>query len=181
MEHVVVWDPAGEFWEGAVVDEAKANRLRSRGVALLPCDPSIFRLAGFAGYAKRGWGAGWPLSSVAPAVVAPIAVFHPGGSFSRVHWAARLVADAGGGPTAGVLRIASGEGFWNQNRSVISDGPVQKNVVEIASLKAPDAHGGWTVGGQAFIHAGVPGFYGLGVYGFAPGMRLAWLAVSLTP
>ncbi len=180
MENVVVWDPEGIFWEGAVVDESTANMLRQRGVALLPCDQRSFKLAGFAGFAKRSWGSGWPLDTAVPQIIAPIAVFHPGAPNKVVHWAARLVS-ASDEPRAGILRIAAGEQYWTQQRSVISEGTVQKNLVEIATIGKKDAFDGWTVGGQAFIHAGSPGFYGLGIYGFAPGMRVAWLAVTLTP
>jgi hypothetical protein len=183
MKHVVAWDPEGIFWEGAVVEDLDVGRIRARGGVTLPCAPETFTLAGFSGYARRSWGSGWPLEGNTPKLISPIAIFAPGDPHRRLHWAARLVPAAEVAPEmrTGVLRLAATEAYWNQHRAVVSEGNAQRNLVQVSEIGKPDERGGWTVGGSCFLHVQGPGNYGLGIYGFAPGMRLAWLAVTLTP
>jgi hypothetical protein len=190
MHHVVIWDPDGDYWEGAIVDSQRVNELRARGVALLPCVPEVFRLAGCSGFAKRAWGAGWPLDTVVPAIVCPLTIFAPAQPVLRtLHWSARLVpAESGRARLAagkevaqGVLQLAASEQRSGQHRAVVSDSQDGTNAISIASLGKPDAEGGWTVEGRAFLHASSEGFYGLALYGCAPGLRVEWLASTLTP
>ncbi len=183
-DHVVVWDPTGEYWDGGVVSELKARELASRGVVTLPCVPETFTLAGFAGFAKRSWGSGWTLAEPGGSIgsQAPIAIFAPGEPHRRIHWAARLYGERSENKRTGILRLAAMEAYWNQHRAVISEiGGAARNAIEVASLEKPDEYGGWTVRGTARLDVPSPGVYGACVYGYAPGMRLAWLAVTLTP
>lgn len=182
MKHVVVWDPEGTYWEGAVVEEERSNELAARGVVSLPCVPENFGLAGFSGYAKRSWGSGYPLDAQS-STASPLAIFAPGDPHRSLHWAARLVSFADAPETrTGQLRLAALSAYWTQNRGTVSEaGGASRNLVEIAKIGKPDEHGGWSVGGKARLDVPMPGFYGLGLYGAALGMRVAWLAVTLTP
>ena len=69
---VVVDDPSGQYWEGALVKGREGHILRSRGVIVLPVDPRMFRFSGIGGYMKRSWGAGFPLTNVVPALNCPL-------------------------------------------------------------------------------------------------------------
>ncbi len=176
MKHVVLWDPKGEYWEGAIVDGEQVGRLEDRGVVVLPCSPELFSTAAFAGFAKRSWGSGWPLDGAVPVAVCPLAIYYPGEPYRALRWKARLVGKSGQGIP---LRIAAGEGRGNVVRPVLQD--IGKNCVEIGSLGKPDSNGGWTVGGESLFCASGPGFFSLALYGCAMGMRVAWVAATLTP
>jgi hypothetical protein len=184
MNHVVIEDPSGAFWEGAVVDQGHAEPIRSRGGCTMPCDPALFVLAGFAGFAKRSWGGGWPLGGMEAKPHAPIAVFSPGESHPNVHWRARLIPESRTQTPeerAGTLRLATSPTYWSQTQCTLGSGVREMNMVEIAQLPNLGEHDtGWIVGGSARLYIPSPGFYGLGIYGMAAGMRLAWLAVTLT-
>ncbi len=187
MHHVVVWDPEGDYWEGAIVDSQKAVQLAGRGVASLPCVAEVFRFAGVSGFAKRAWGAGWPLDTVVPALVCPLSIYSPG-QLPGLEWCARVVPTesgkanlaAGREVAQGVLRIAAGEHRGLQ-RAVVAEHPARPNAVEIAKLGAPDEDGGWTIYGHALLQTPGEGYYGLSLYGFAPGLRVVWVAATLTP
>lgn len=187
QHHIVVWDPANKYWEGAVVDAIRVNELRGRGVATLPCNPDLFRYAGTSGYSKRAWGAGWPLDTVVPSLVTPLTLYVPFDAPKNVEWAARLMpsgeaiarVEKGHAPSNGILRLAAAEMRGSQYRAVITDHE-GKNGVDISRLGKPDEQGGWTVYGRAQIHSSGEGCYGLALYGFAPGMRVAWLAATLS-
>lgn len=177
MKHVVVWDPSDEYWEGAIVEEAHLGALEARGVATLPCVPELFPRVGFAGYARRSWGAGWPLDGEVPRATCPIAIFAPGDPYRRIHWKARLVGEKGRGIP---LRLAAAEAHGNVIRPTLRDLPTASNAADIANLGDADDAGGWTIGGQAEIVLPGPAMIALCLYGSAPGMRVAWLAATLT-
>ncbi len=81
----------------------------------------------------------------------------------------------------GVLRLAAAEQRGSQLHASVTDSAEASNAVEVAALGKPDEDGGWTVEGRAFLHATGDGCYGLALYGFAPGLRVVWLAATLTP
>jgi hypothetical protein len=56
-----------------------------------------------------------------------------------------------------------------------------KNSVNCGKLGPIDDFGGWTIQGRSQIHVQGEGCYGLALYGFAPGLRVAWAAASLAP
>ena len=180
QNYVVAWDPSGDYWEGAIVDEVRSRQLAARGVVTLPCHPEIFQLAGFAGYARRSWGSGWPLDNAVPQACCKLALFAPGEPYRKVHWAARLVAESTSDQHVGLLRLAATEAYWNQHRAVLSEFTGSTNVVDLSKIGPADEHGGWIVRGNARFDAPIPGFYGMGLYGNGFGMRVAWLAVTLT-
>lgn len=187
QHHIVVEDPARKYWEGAVVDAVRVNELRGRGCATLPCNPDLFRLGGVSGYAKRAWGAGWPLDTIVPSLVCPLTLYVSFDAPKNVEWAARIMPsdealdrmDRNQPPSNGHLRLAAGEMRGSLHRAVITDHE-GKNAVDVAKLGPPDEQGGWTVYGRAQIHANGEGCYALSLYGFAPGMRVAWLAATLS-
>lgn len=189
MHHVVVWDPAGEYWEGAIVDAVRVSELRAKNIATLPCVPEVFRFAGCSGFAKRSWGSGWPLDTVIPSLICPLTIFSPANPTLRtINWGARLVPSEigrqrmlqGQRVAQGSLQIAAGEQRGSQMRAAVTDTD-RPNAVQIASLGNPDEDWGWTVEGRAVLHSSGEGCYGLALYGFAPGLRVAWLAATLTP
>ncbi len=178
MNHVVIWDPENEYWEGAIVSEGTAAALEQRGVATLPCDPNLFSQGGFCGFAKRAWGAGWPLDGDIPMAVCPMSIFYPGEPFRTLRWKARLAGTAGQGIP---IRLAAGEARGNVVRPVLHDVAGKGNAVDIAKLGDQDEHGGWTVGGETHLSVSGPSFFAICLYGSAPGMRVVWLAATLIP
>lgn len=187
MQHVVVWDPKGEFWEGAIVEEAKSRELEQRGAATLPCVPEIFRLTGFAGYAKRAWGSGWPLDSRTPSHVCPLSIWTPSSDLRTLHWKAFVApTDSGADRIArgqevageGIVRLITGETRESVMRPGLSSHHQAKDP-EISKLGAP-RDGGWIIGGFSNFSVPGAGLYALGLYGFAPGLRVVWVAATLT-
>ncbi len=177
---VVVHDPEGKFWPGAVVDALRANQLRPRGVALLPVVPQLFKLSGVGGYAKREWGAGWPMDEAVPRIHSPLTMYCVG-EHTKFHWLARLVADQrfGAGATFdGSLRLAADHNQPNPLKVGLAPDPTRPSV-DMRALGAPDVRNGWTVGGHATAKVPQDGHYGFGLYGSAPGLRVAWAAISL--
>lgn len=177
QKYVVVWDPENEYWEGAIVDGELVASLETRGVAVLPACPELFAQAGFAGYAKRGWGSGWPLDGDVPQAVCPLSIYYPGEPYRSLHWKARLVGTPGQGIP---LRLAAAEARGNVIRPVLHDVAGKGNAVDVATLGVPDANEGWTVGGTTHLSVSGPAMFALCLYGCAPGMRVAWLAATLT-
>jgi hypothetical protein len=184
---VVVWDPSDNFWDGAVVTQVVANSLHARGVVTLPVVPDMFRASGVGGFAKRCWGAGLPLGARASTHAAPLTMFCVPG-MRGLAWVARLVPD-GEPPRAqygGVLRFVADSGqrlpavASYQELSSRDSGGLQRNWSP-ADLGAPDAEGGWCVGGSGLVSVGQEGHYGFSLYGAAPGLRVAWLAASQCP
>jgi hypothetical protein len=185
MNHVIVWDPSGKEKEGTAVPSIRMNELRSKGVATLPCIPDLFALAACSGFSMRKWGRGWPLEQAA-GLGCPLAIFVPYGAPTGVEWCARLIpgADArrrlekGHEASHGVIRLAAMESRGNVLRPVLTDHE-GKNVVDASRIGRPDAAGGWTVYGRAQLHVQGEGIHGIGLYGFAPGLSVEWVAASL--
>lgn len=184
MHRVVVWDPKGEFWEGSLVEERVARVLQERGVAMLPVVPELLRRAGVGGFHKRAWGSGWPLDFMAPRLVCPLTMFLST-ALRTLHWVARLVPDdahrqpasEGKTFTQGSVRLVGDSGQDHARMTTIAN---TTPAVDGAKLGKLDAEGGWTVGGDAEVNPSSDGFYGFGLYGTMPGVRVVWAAVSLT-
>jgi hypothetical protein len=181
VEHqVVVWDPEDEYWEGGVVDNAQGERLKARGVAVLPVLPELFKLSGVGGYSKRSWGAGLALDALAPQMVAPLSLYYTPQQRGLV-WSARLVPDAMrpvARPT-GRIRFAADSG----QRTPHTASYQEKSEAELRPEKfgEPDAYGGWTVGGHGLVSGGSEGHYGFSLYATAPGLRVVWVAATMVP
>jgi hypothetical protein len=185
-QHVVVWDPEGEYWEGALVDGQRGLRLNERGACTLPCVPDLFRMSSVGGYSKRAWGAGIPLTNLVPAMVAPLTMYcHP--EVKGLYWRARLVPDlqpqkslAAARPRLeGIVRFSADSG----QRTPIKGGyqELTEKPIMVRDLKDPDKHGGWTVGGEGVMAFGTEGHYGFALYATAPGLRVAWVAATAAP
>lgn len=187
-KHLVVWDPGGKHAEGAVVDDMRSLEIKDRGGATLPCVPEFFDFAGVSGYSRRAWGPGLDLPTHAPQLCCPLTMFAAPGGPRDLAWVARIVPGqlaidnmrAGRPPSQGVLRMAAGEQRGTMLRPVVSSDAGCNNVVEVGKLATPDPLGGWTVYGTARLHLQGEGCCALALYGFAPGMRVAWLAATLT-
>lgn len=187
--HVVVWDPEGSYWEGAVVDGDKAGRLGQRGVVTLPCLPQLFEQSGVGGFSKRAWGAGLPLDSLAPRLVAPLAMFMPDTGQAvhptrGLHWRARLVLDVREGvrpPTRplfdGVIRFTSDSSQRSNTKCTYQE--LSQRAFTARDLGPADAHEGWTVGGEGIVSAPGEGHYGFALWAGAPGLRVVWVAATL--
>lgn len=175
--HVVVWDPMGSYWDGALVRAAQANILTQEGAALLPVVPEMLRMSGASGYAKRSWGAGIPLDASAPRFTAPL-VLYCDPAHRGLAWRARLVLDPSFPPSQhheGTLRFASDGGQRIPQKATYSE---LGEPTPIRSLGPADPHGGWTVGGEGQVSVASEGHYGFAMYGYAPGLRVAWVAAS---
>lgn len=177
---VVVQDPDGKFWPGAIVDAARANQLRPRGVTLLPVVPALFKLSGVGGYAKREWGSGWPMDETVPRMHSPLTMYCTT-ELTNFHWAARLVAAPEHGPGAkfqGTLRFAADPGQPLAMKVGLTPDPARPSI-DVCKLGPPDVHNGWTIGGTATARVPGDGHYGFAIFGTAPGLRIAWAAISL--
>jgi hypothetical protein len=180
--YVVVWDPAGTYWEGALVDAQKARVLSAapHHVVLLPVIPDLFMASSVGGFSKRAWGAGVPLSTHAPRFVAPLTLFMDPKIRGMV-WRARLVPDLGERPAryVGILRFAADTGQRMPNKAMYRE--LTDHPVALEKLGEPDADGGWTVGGEGVATAPSEGHYGFSIYAAAPGLRVVWVAASTVP
>jgi hypothetical protein len=180
---IVVEDRTGDYWEGSLVDAARANQLAARGVALLPVIPDLFRLSGVGGYHRRAWGAGWSLDRNVPRIAAPLTMFCAQ-EYERIHWCARLIPDPAflerleqEEPSLlnGFLHIAADPGQVNPHKITLTS-PGSINIRSLDKSKLVD--GGFNVGGTARIRAPADAHYGFGLFGAAPGLRVAWSAIS---
>lgn len=186
--HVVLEDPRGEFWEGALVSLEIALVLRSRGVATLPIASALLARSSVGGYFKRAWGSGWPLSSVLPQMHCPMILWAAVGTqnepLRRINFAARLVPDPEvlaavrrGAKLAGAIRIAAESGQPGAFSGGLS--PDVDTAVDANDLTGKlDEFDGWTVYGGANLNVPSDGFFAAAIYGSIPGLRVAWAAVS---
>lgn len=178
MQRIVVWDPEGEFWEGALVDEARARQLEGRGTVMLPFVSRMFSMGGVGGFHKRAWGSGWALPTGIPALFCPLTL-RGAKELRALHWAARLVPATPAGPHAydGHLRLAAdGTQPGVAHAGYVPD--AEAVTVDFRQLGAPDAHGGWVVRGRGLVSPSGDGYYGFGFYGSGAGLKVAWAAIS---
>lgn len=182
---IVVDDPQGNYKDGSLIDATRNKQLTNVGVTTLPVVPDLFRKSGVGGYMKRSWGAGYPLAMDAAHLHCPISLYldeHCG----VMHWAARLVPSEELYPELKTDPPKQLDGFLRMN---VDTGQVCNHRVGTASVASPvdmrelnmiDAQDGWTVGGILQITVPMGGHYGFGLYGMAPGLRVAWLAATAT-
>lgn len=188
--HIVIDDPEGEYWEGAVVDRARAGMLRGRGVIMLPYEPRLAKMSAVGGYFRRGWGAGIPLDQ-GPKFHSPMILLVLQ-ALPRVHWCARLIPDPrekmfprehvketmGRSDSKLRLGLDSSQGYSNSGGGV---SPIGVMVAQIKDLPVePDAQGGWTVYGECRLSVPRDGFAEFALYGVAPGFAVSWSAITQT-
>lgn len=177
--HVVVFDPTGEYWEGAVVGPGPAQLINQRGGVAIPADPAMFAVSGIGAFCKRAWGSGWAADHSTPRQYAPVAMYLMK-EHRIVHWAAKLVPDA---------RFAdAAEGITSPAALTIAATPPRGNLltapitprtqpVRLRDL-GPAKDGGWIVRGNAFMNVAAEGAHGFSLYGGGGAFRVAWLAVG---
>ncbi len=181
QNYIVVEDPENQYFEGSLVEAQRAEQLQQRGVAVLPVVPDLFKKSGAGGFFKRAWGSGWPLDALYPKMTAQMALFCDP-IYKQMNWRARLVASPeflAMDPVSrqGQLQLVADTSQRTPfNASCV---PIDRPVV-IRELGAPDARGGWVIGGRATIAVQTEGHYGFSLYGHAPGLRVLWAAVSVT-
>jgi hypothetical protein len=182
---IVVYDPKGEWWEGSLVDQTRAQSLQSRNVVVLPVVPDLFKRSGVGGYHKRAWGSGWSLDSSMPRTVSPMTIYCSK-DLSAIHWAARIL------PEPGFLDILQGNeekpALLNGFIRVVSDGSqaiaakvglLAETYVDVRDLKKDQlVDGAFLLRGKAKVTVPGDGHYGFALYGYAPGLRVLWSAVS---
>jgi hypothetical protein len=183
--YIVVYDPEGEYWDGSLVNPLVKNQLEARGVILLPTLPSLFKLSGVAAYAKRSWGAGLSLDFPAPKLHSPLTMFCDQ-RYTILHWAARLLPDPSflkkleaGDPELlhGFLQISTDSSQVIPGKAGVH--PKNPNVdVRALTKQKISKRGDFIVQGFANLRIPTDGHYGFGIYGYAPGLRLVWAAVS---
>lgn len=177
--YIVVEDPEGEYWEGSVIPAARAKMLEARGVIAIPFEPALSHV-GNGGYAKRSWGAGYPLDFRVPRMCAPLTMYC-NKSFIHLTWRARIMPEdhlieaiKRGDKLEGMLRFASDTGSSSYAATLSS----KEVPILIKQLGKLDDRDGWIVGGSAQINISQEGQYGFALYGMASGVRAIWVAAS---
>lgn len=180
MKHaVVVYDPTGNEPEGEILTGNAIGVAKARGAVLLPVELDLLRRGGASGWSKRSYGRGWRYNAVAAARGCPL-VLHMTAGFPVVEWVARVVADdPEGAPTntAGSLRLATDTAQAGASASGLAP---DTSPVSIPALGAPDAGGGWTIGGRARAMVTSDMLLALQLYGQIGGARVLWFAASQT-
>lgn len=182
---VIVWDPKGEYWEGALVQPSQEAHLAARGVALLPLDSELLARGGNSGFVKRAWGAGYPLDAGMPRLHCPVTLMLFQEATHVVHWKARLMSD----PTfdaraldstfrpGGSLRFVGDGSREHTHHTTASNISAP---IDLRELGPKDERNGWTIGGKVAVRPHLSGHFGFALYGQGEGLRVAWLAVSAT-
>lgn len=183
MNFIVLDDPKGEYWDGALVDEAMAKRLAGRGCCVFPSEPELHRKNAVCGFFKRSWGAGWPLDPTLPKAVCPTMLYVVPG-FTFLHWRARIQLDAAllGDRLTDVPPLEGSLRLVNDTAQACTVGggmsAVGDTVVYLSKLGQPDERGGYTIGGSARLNTVMENYHGFALYGVGRGVRVVWCAVG---
>lgn len=183
FQNVVVWDPAGKYWDGSLVGDAVVQQIKGRGGVCLPVDPALFSLSGVGGYFKRAWGAGYPCDHGVPRMFCPMSLYMST-DYRVLHWAARLVPDEAHARRAsevgvegpGTISIMSYPARANTYAAPVT--PVTQ-VQPLNLLGVVDERGGWTIGGRAHVNPSIEGNHAFALYGTASGLRVVWAAITV--
>jgi hypothetical protein len=187
--HIVVWDPDGEWWEGALVPEPEqARALAQRRVCLLPVVPQLLQASADAGYFRRAWGKGVALPTGGHGPLCPLSLYAVH-DMHYIHWAARLTptADIERMPDdslrlVGMLRLVP-DGMQRGGFQAQLEG-AERDKVDFSLLGPPDEQGGWTVGGTARIRQAIDAKACVSLHGSAmgarPQLRVVWAAITQT-
>jgi hypothetical protein len=181
QKHVIVQDPTGNFPPGTLIDDGILGEFVARGIVSLPCEPALFDVAGHSVFAKREYGQGFPLAPT-PGYCCPVSIYLPPGAPKNVHWVARLVPEAKRS-VSGSVRLVAAMSRGNVYRPNLSEVGNRANAVVLESLRSSDldSKDGWVVrGGASITGATAEGMYGFSLYGHGLGVRVAWLAISVS-
>jgi len=184
--NIVVFDPKGDYWEGALVDEHTAMVLNARGAVVLPTSPELFRISGIGGFMKRSWGSGIVFDYPTPRVIAPLSIYVTP-ELRTLTWAARLIREPGSEDrnVIGQLRLVSDSAQPSSTQGGVGAHELSSrdgrfaNVINIQEIQ-PDEAGNLIARGVSRVVASAPGISGVGLYGTGQGVRLLWAAVSLS-
>ena len=193
-QHIVVYDPSDEYWEGALVSAVEAPRLRLQRIVTLPFDARLMAMNAHAGYHRRAWGSGWPIDGVVPRMHCPLGLYavvslaNEVARFSTITWAARLVPSAktlldavrGGTKLSGSIRLAPDGSQRGSFPAPIAAQGQADLLVTADKLGMPDVDDGWTVYGRGRMDPPGDCFVAFGLFGQIPGLRVAWAAVTST-
>lgn len=183
-QFIVVEDRTGEWWEGALVDQARARQLEAKGVVLLPVVPDLFKRSGVGGFTKRAWGSGWMLDSLHPRVVCPLTMFCAQ-QYTKLSWAAKVI------PTPemlkklernvpellqGFIKIAADAGQAIAYKAGVS--PTEDFLVKDLTAKKLTEDGAFILRGTAKLSLPADAHYGFALYAMATGLGVVWLAAS---
>lgn len=174
---IVVDDPAGVYWEGALVELARGHQLESKGVVVLTIDPELLKLGALGGFHRRAWGAGVAVSRRMPSLFCPLMIAATR-DHRRVEWAARVIHDARAETVAssGNLRLCAD----NSQMGAQNSGASLSNSTTIDLSATPVVEGGVVVRGSAQLSLGSDGLAGLSLYGSGYGARVVWLAAAVS-
>ncbi len=181
---IVVEDPQGIWWDGAIVDEGRQRQLEARGVVLLPCIPDLFRKSGVGGFHKRSWGAGFPINPTRPGIVAPLTLFCSQ-HFNMMHWAFRVAMEPGH-----LEKVKNGDKAVFDGAFIRFIGDASQanpNKCTLTPVVSPDfatfdermlVDDGFIIRGSSTCSFSGDGHYGFALYGTARGLRIVWAAAT---
>lgn len=173
---VVIWDPAGEFREGSVVEGAHHDLVLARKAATLPVEPDAMTRNGCAGWVKRAWGDGVDFHRDVSRQGCPVAI-HIVPRFQVLNWIACVEPTQDLEHVRGRLRLAADTKQVGTMSAGI--GSTEKPII-FDDREPPGKHGVWLVGGRQKILAQHEGLVGLCLFGTLSCARVRWLAVSQT-
>lgn len=184
MDHVVIFDPNGNFWPGALVGGRRVSSLHGEGVRTLPVETSLFTRSGIGGFFMRSWGAGVRLNNPQPKMIVPMTVYVDA-ACNELHWMVRLMPDLTDHPADvpfevpkrfnGLIRLS--QDSQQPGTTVQGLGP-SKGDIPLDDLGPLDEHGGWTVQGRSQLSPTGEGYMGVSFYGTAPGLTMVWAAIT---
>ena len=176
----------GTLREGQIIDRNEFLRLQAAGVVMLPYAEPLAKLSGIGGYHRRAWGEGITLNGLAPRLVCPLTVFLTRQHNAKLSWVALAVPDeetmrdlqAGRRPYTGRAQLA-GDPSQTIATKLVTGG--DGGMVQFDGLGMPQYRkdlGGFLLRGDTEARVPMDGYYGLGIYGMARGLRVVWAAVA---
>lgn len=171
MHAIVCEDPIHELRIGEVVEGPNnINRLKNRGVALLPFDPQL-PLDACGAYVQKFFGRGWLFNNGAGERGCQT-MFDVKSDHQFIYWAARCRRKSENEQFNATIRLVHSS---SQGRG-ISMGMSQ--LVSVTSTPKLDEDGSAIVYGKSQFTAAARGFMFVDLYCVARGLLVEWLAVT---
>ena len=169
----VLFDAAGEFMAGELVDERGAERVRERraSVVTIPVDADRF-LTTLSGFVRRDWGRGWAFDAGVTTRGCPMAMAVDSGR-AWVHWVAAVAPINAGRPMEGQLRLVA-DGTQGLPNLGIAQDVIPPRFEEILTASRPLV----IRGRNRLSVSGSLGLVGVALYGTANNVAVLWSAVS---